>query len=223
MRGLRVSFAAAATGVLLSAGAQRAPAVASDAGNEGYIPTHQPCVVNLKAGRPHGYSFTYVHADEDRGKQSYREYLCTGFQAGAVVKATIRGTFDVEKADVDGNDTGTGAGWISLVMQFQSKGSQPVEYDECFGAESADTCQATANPRVFTVPAGDGWKARGNPWVKGFADETGKAVLRIYVTRARTVASGPVVQHLVSAGAPAATSGKTPPVASVVIEPDKDK
>jgi hypothetical protein len=105
--------------------------------------------------------------------------------------------------DVTGTDRGTGGGWITYSAQFASTGSPQAQYDQCYGGDIPDdmtTCSASDDPQAFSIPASGNWKRKErNAPAIGFADPNGKAVLRVYFSRAEQVHSAPNVHHLVSA------------------------
>jgi len=164
--------------------------------------TPHSCSQDLSSNDPKrrmGFAFTNVRAVGGDDPASYREYVCDNFTPGEPVTGKFSGSFLIDSHDVNGVDRKTGAGWIALQFRFTSTGSPLAEYDACYGATPTNTCFATGDPRTLHIPANGAWKDSGEASVTGFADGTGKAILRITAVKVEQVTSGPNVNHLISA------------------------
>jgi len=169
---------------------------------QGNTKMKKSCEQYLTHDGPHGDAFTNVRpwAPAASSPASYRDYSCV-FESGAPVTGTITGTFKVEATDTGGGQVNTGAGWVMMNLRFTTSDIGASEYDECNGNFIVDftQCAGAHDAPDFSVPASGQWTGHGNNSVKGFADATGKATLRIDVSRVEHVTSQPFVQHLVSA------------------------
>lgn len=92
-------------------------------------------------------------------------------------------------------------------LTFESGALTPGRIGECYKAQmggppNAPTCSALDDPMAFTIPASGEWKTEypaPSLSAVGFADDKGKAVLRVQAGRIENVHSGQATQHTVTA------------------------
>lgn len=85
--------------------------------------------------------------------RSYVRYICRGFRPLTGVTGTVEGSFDISTKNTSNEETGGGAGYVAMHLQFESPNEVPADVSACFKPAGLPCSGIASDPVTFPFPA----------------------------------------------------------------------